>query len=170
MKTTYAILVAVGVLALMLACSLTRFENIDPFYSSTGDWDSSRFPLLKPYEAIRLVGMDEWYINLNATDMQAMFLYASIPNPSKIAVQEGVIMVYTSYKPEVSENLRDEIFHWFVLIPSKDIEMGFKNETDFTSYIQTYGIDEVSWETPDAFFQEFEDTGCLEWIPGCEKR
>lgn len=77
-------------------------------------------------------------------------------------------MVYTPYEPKVSENLRDEVFYWFVFVPAMDIQIGFNNEGDFLTYIQVYDIGEVDWESPDSLFQRFRETGCLEWIPGCQ--
>jgi len=51
-KSFFALMLFVGILLLIIACSTTtRHYSDDPFYSSVGDWDSTRFPLVKPYEA-----------------------------------------------------------------------------------------------------------------------
>jgi len=114
-------------------------------------------------------GDNWWGLSIPWTPNSPSLLYSSgAPCVQKFAVENDVIMVYTPYEPEVSENLRDEVFHWFVFVPAKDIQTGFYNESDFLAYIQTFGISEVNWEDPDTIFQRFRNTGCLEWIPECQ--
>ena len=113
-------------------------------------------------------GDDWWGVSIPWSPSSPSFFYNSgVPYVQKIAVENGVIMVYTAYEPTVSENLRDDIFHWFVFVPALEIQTGFYNESDFLVYILAYNIGEVNWESPDTIFQRFRNTGCLEWIPGC---
>jgi hypothetical protein len=157
----------IGLCVLLLGCTLTRYHSNDPFYSSYEDWDLIRFPLIKPYAAWKLQQNDWWGVSIPFRN-PGFFYSDGVPYVQKIAVENDVIMVYTPYEPEVSENLRDEVFYWFVFVPTTDIQIGFNNEDDFLTYIQEYGISEVDWQSPDALFQRFRETGCLEWIPGCQ--
>lgn len=153
----------------IVACSLTRYRSTDPFYASYDEWDLIRFPLIKPYEAVRLTGNDWWGVSIPYIPNTPSLLYSGgVPFVQEIAVANEVIMVHTPYEPRVSENLRDRVFYWFAFIPATDIQRGFQDEGDFRLFIEEYGISEVAWESPDTLFQRFKDTGCLEWIPGCQ--
>jgi hypothetical protein len=160
----------VGILLLIIACStVTRHYSDDPFYSSVGDWDSSRFPLIKPYEVVNLEMGNGWGIGLNVSpSVKGIYWYLGINDVQKIAVANDVILVYTQYKPDVDEEAGQKVLYWFVIIPDKKIETGFDNENDFLKYVQEYGINKPAWQTPHAIFQRFQETGCLEWIPGCQ--
>ena len=158
----------------LFGCSV-RYRNPDPFYSSTGEWDSIRFPLIKPYQVTyheqspRRLEADYWGIQLHVSPMaKEIYWYTGLHDVQKIAVVEGVILVYTPYEPLVAKDVGQKVLNWFVIIPDKGIETGFDNENDFLEYLQEYGINEVSWETPDVLYQRFLDTGCLDWIPGCQ--
>jgi hypothetical protein len=168
-KSSFALTFFIGILLLIIACSTTstRHYSDDPFYSSVGDWDSTRFPLIKPYEAASPDG-NIWGVSLHTLpSAKGIYWYHDIREPQKIAVVNGVILVYTQYKPDEDEMMGQKALYWFVIIPAKKIETGFDNEDDFLKYIQGYGVKEPAWETPDVIFQRFQETGCLDWIPDC---
>lgn len=107
-------------------------------------------------------------------------LWVSIPNSQvvypynieeleKFAVQSGVIMAYSSYiNKEADSYIQDNYYHWFVIIPEKEIAEGFHTEDEFRDYIQTLGIQDSDWQRPDEAYEQFKKTGCLEWIPDCK--
>ena len=157
-----------GLLLLLLAaCNIARYQSPDPFFHSRGEWDNLQFPLIKPYEAVKLDGIEGWGINL-PFEPSSSLLYGGVGYVEKIAIVGNVIMVYTPYDPGFSETMQDRIAYWFVLIPDEHVQVGFKGEEDFLEYILEYGIHEVDWEGPEGIFQRFTDTGCLDWIPGCK--
>ena len=178
MRKIYFVSFSIGLFVLLILIRLflsvagrdiNKFHNSDPFYSSNGEWDgTTRFPLIKPYETTYFERENYWGMGLHVSPLnKEMYWYIGLHNVQKIAVVNDVILVYTPYKPDVSEELGEKALYWFVLIPSKDIEMGFDNEDGFLKYIQEYGINYVVWESPDTLYHRFLDTGCLEWIPGC---
>jgi len=167
MKKISLAYICIGLFVLMAGCNNRRYYSADPFYSSTGEWDSIRIPLIKPYEAVSIQGSDSWYINLLELQKTGI-LYISVPDIQKIAVMNDVILAYTSYEPDHSENMGDRVLYWFVIIPSMKIETGFNNEGNFLKYIQEHGIYDIIWESPDSIYQRFGKSGCLEWIPGCQ--
>lgn len=168
MKKFLIVCILIGTFLSSLGCILTRYYNPDPFYSSTGDWDSIRFPLIKPYEAIRIAGGNGWGINLPVI-LGEPDLHGSVQNFKKLSITDGVILVYTSNKPNARQEMLEQIkiYNWYVIIPSKNIQRGFESEDDFQSYIQELGIYEVTWENPDSIYRQFEQIGCLDWIPEC---
>lgn len=159
--------VYISLFILVSACSIVRLPGSDPFYSSSGDWDSIRIPLIKPYEAISIGS--GWNIQLHVSPLdKEIYWYINLSNVENIAVENNVIMVYTRYRQDVVEEAGQKVLYWFVIIPDKRIETGFDNEDDFLRYIQKYGVSEVAWESPDTLYQRFLHTGCLKWIPGCQ--
>jgi hypothetical protein len=56
------------------------------------------------------------------------------------------------------------------MVPSKNITVGFHTEDEFDQYIQTLGVQNPEWQTPDEAFKKFAETGCLEWIPDCQQQ
>ena len=151
-----------------LACTLSLSHGVDPFYTSTGEWDSTRFPLIKPYEAGALRGTDDWSITIPDEPTGTLLGYLSVEHVQKIAVEDGVILVYTPYEPRSSSNLRGLIIHWFVFVPSRHIQTGFKDEGEFLGYVGKVGVSSIHWETPEAVNERFVATGCLDWIPECQ--
>jgi hypothetical protein len=153
-------------LILTNSCSVfySKFQTNDPFYQSTGGLDFLRIPLIKPYDAIKGNEKLGWEIDMKTNDTY----YISIKGIEKIAIEKGIILIYTPYNEESAEGLGEKILYWFALIPSKGIEKGFDNEDDFIKYIQDYGIREPTWLDPNAVFKQFDKTGCLQWIPDCK--
>ena len=87
----------------------------------------------------------------------------------KFAVKNDVIMAYSAYvDSDANIYIQDNYYHWFVLIPDKEIAEGFHTEDKFLQYIQTLGVDDPDWQTPDEAYEKFKKTGCLEWIPDCK--
>ena len=159
----------IGSFLLSSACILTRYHNPDPFYSSTGEWDSIRFPLIKPYEAVAIAGGNGWWINLPVI-LGEPTLYGSVQDVQKVSVVNDVILAYTPNKPDFSQGMLEQVqvYYWYVIIPDKKIQRGFENERAFMEYIQKSGINKVVWENPDLLYRRFESTGCLDWIPECQ--
>lgn len=156
--------ILIGLFVLLAGCNIFRLPSGDPFYFSAGEWDYIRFPLIKPYEVEKMAGRNVWSINLPFIQGQPL-LFGSAEDVQKISVVKDVILVSTPNMPEFN---RSKVYYWYVIIPAIKIQTGFENEDDFLKYIQEYGINEVVWESPDSLYQRFINTGCLEWIPGCQ--
>ena len=87
----------------------------------------------------------------------------------KFAVKKDVIMAYSAYvNKEVDAYIQDNYYHWFVIIPDKKIAEGFHMEDEFREYVQTLGIQDIDWQTPEEAYKQFKQTGCLEWFPDCD--
>jgi hypothetical protein len=98
------------------------------------------------------------------------YLYSYVYELEKFTVNNGIIMAYSSYVDEEADSyIQDNYYHWFVLIPDQEITKGFHTEDEFTEYIQTLGVDELDWQTPDKVYKQFKKTGCLDWIPDCNQ-
>jgi hypothetical protein len=145
-------------------------KHEDPFYNDAGTYDSGRLPLLNPYY---LVYIDEQYawqmpIKGNFPDDQYSYNGGDLLEVTKVAVENGVIMVYTPRIRSVDESVGQKVLHWFVMIPSnKNFEMGFDSETELLNYLQEFGIGEPHWVDPSAAYEEFSKSGCLSWVPDC---
>jgi hypothetical protein len=130
--------------------------------------------LINPIDAVRQDGQTPWHVFL------PYGLWVSIPNSQeeygygireleKFAVKNDVIMAYSAYvDSDANIYIQDNYYHWFVLIPDKEIAEGFHTEDKFLQYIQTLGVDDPDWQTPDEAYEKFKKTGCLEWIPDCK--
>jgi hypothetical protein len=146
----------------------------DPFYNvNYDDYPLVHLPLIKPIRASRELGESPWGVFLpdgpwvRIPNRQDIFYYDySITELKKIAVKNGVIMAYSAYvDTEADAYIQDNYYHWFVLIPDKKIAEGFHTEDEFNKYIQTLGIQNPDWQTPDEAYEKFTQTGCLEWMP-----
>ncbi len=154
---------------LLMGCSLNTCATEKSFYQKGSGWDYLRFPLLEPYYAIKISDEYGWTIPLNIEPSKTNFLYSGgIQDVTKIAVENGMIMVYSPYFRliDVGGGQVKEL-HWFILIPY-EAELGFETEAEFIISLQQYGLDQPLWQEPLSILQTFDQTRCLEWIPGCD--
>ena len=147
--------------------SSPRFQSSDPFYRSSGGRDFLRIPLIKPYDTIKGDEKYGWTIDLKVSPSKEATYYISIKDVKKIAIEKGMILVYTPYKEESAEGLGEKVLYWFVLFPERNTEKGFDNENEFQKYIQDNGLQKPTWLDPNMVFQQFDKTSCLDWIPDC---
>ena len=99
----------------------------------------------------------------------AYYGYSHVEELEKFAVKNGVIMAYSAYVDQQSDaDILNSFCHWFVMVPSKDITKGFHTKDAFREYIQTLGVEDPDWQTPDEAFKQFGRTGCLGWFPDCK--
>jgi len=173
-KTALSCILAFA-LIITIACGIP-VSHPDPFYSAWEEWGVARFPLIKPYEVYFSVGLDWWTIDLDFgiqyRRSAEMKFYLGIDDVQEIAVEKGVIMIYTPYEQNNSD--LQKVLYWFVIIPGKtedtndDILRGFDKESDFLEFIKEYEIENVTWESPEDIKRRFVATGCLDWIPECD--
>ena len=172
LKINIFVLAITFILALILgivACvGLTWLENL-PFYKNSGDIDSMRIPLIEPYKAVRLNNGNTWSVDLIIPpENKEIYYYLEISDVEKIAVENNLIMVYSSYvSPSIVTSIGEKVLHWFVIIPSQNIETGFETEEEFLSYIHSFGVEQPVWIDIDEAYKQFIKTGCLYWIPNC---
>ncbi|HZJ22033.1 MAG TPA: hypothetical protein VFD54_01920 [Anaerolineales bacterium] len=181
MKNTFFYLVLFLSLSYVTSCAPPAqptdppVQHADPFYNiNDDDYPLIHLPLIKPIEADREDGRTPWSVFLpygmfvSVPNSQEEYMYG-IQELEKFAVQNGVIMAYSSYvNKEAVAYIQANYYHWFVLIPDKKIAEGFHTEDEFNQYIQTLGIQEPDWQTPDEAYEQFTQTGCLDWILDCK--
>lgn len=166
------------ILLLLSLCCLTNHlrcaKHADPFYN----YDSMyiRIPLINPIEISRLDASSPWDIELQTFIWIAdypgsqgrHYPYGHVIDPEKFAVHNGVIMAYSTFvDTEADVYIQENYYHWFVMIPEKEITKGFQTEDEFLEYIQMLGVEEPDWQTPDEAHKQFMNTACLEWMPDC---
>lgn len=153
---------------LLSSCKLVEYLQQDEFYRNGSELDHLRFPLIKPYFAIYITSEYGWGIHLpSGIPDSNIYYYTQLNDIQEISVENGIIMVYTSYEQDVDKSIGEKVYNWFVLIPDQGIEMGFENEEDFLAYIQQNDIQQPSWRKPDDILKEYDETWCLAWIPTC---
>ncbi len=174
MKKTVFYLFLLISLSVVMSCR-PPVQHADPFYNYD-DFSMNRIPLINPIEANRLNSSSPWDIELQPcmwvdfpNSQGLYYLYGHVHSPEKFAVENGVIMAYSSYvDKDADAYIQDNYYHWFVIIPDEEIAEGFQTEDTFLEYIQTLGIEDPDWQMPDEAFQQFWKTGCLAWIPDCQ--
>ena len=161
-------------------CSLTncssRVKHADPFYNVEQLFSIPRIPLIEPTEVEYRESHHHWRIfidynlSVRVPTRPDNFIYSYDVNElEKFAVENGVIMAYSAYvDTEADAYIQDNFYHWFVLIPDQEIAEGFQTEAEFREYIQSLGIQDPNWRTPDEARKQFLRTGCLEWFPDCD--
>lgn len=176
MKKTAFYLVLFLSLNFLTGCT-PSVQHDDPFYNVNDDFSMNRIPLINPIEVNRLNSSSPWDIELHPAiwivdfpNSQGIhYPYTHVNELEKLAVKSGVIMAYSSYvENNADAYIQENFYHWFVIVPDKEITKGFHTEDEFREYIQTLNIEDPNWQTPDEAFEQFRKTGCLEWIPDCE--
>jgi len=152
-------------------------RHSDPFYNyNDNDFPREHLPLINPIEATRKNSSSPWNVSLMPygpwvpiPNSDADYPYSHIDELEKFAVKNGLIMAYSSYVDTQADTyIQDNYYHWFVIIPNKKGGVvGFHTEDEFSQYIQTLGIQNPDWQTPNEAFETFAETGCLVWIPDC---
>lgn len=176
-KKIWLILINLTILiCLIWACisiSNSRYQSHeDEFYNDMGAYPSARLPLIKPYELYSKEG-EPWSLNLFtglwSPPPDDTLLYNNVLNVEKISLKNSVIMAYSPYiDGDISPSMKKYVYHWFVIVPDKDIAEGFYNENAFLKYIQQFGIQEPDWREPSDVYDEYVETECLDWIPDCK--
>jgi hypothetical protein len=155
-------------------------QHPDPFYNiDHNDYPLLHLPLIKPIEVKREDGRSPWNLELlnviwiklpkiQEQEVSAYYGYNPVKELEKFAVKNGVIMAYSRYIDQQADSyVRNNFYHWFVMVPGKQLSKGFHTEEEFREYIQTLGIQDPDWQKPDEAYEKFKRTGCLEWIPDC---
>lgn len=176
MKKTIFYLILLLSISCMTCCT-RRMQHSDTFYN-LNDNDFSRLPLIKPFQAIQEGSFSPWYLGLGnpiwieiPNSNNDNYVYDLVKELEKISVKNGVVMAYSSYVDKQADvYIQDDYYHWFVVIPDKEIAKGFHTEDEFREYIQTLGAQNPDWQTPDQAYDKFAETGCLEWIPDCPQK
>ncbi|HEY9153054.1 MAG TPA: hypothetical protein VIN60_09240 [Anaerolineales bacterium] len=166
------------VLAAIYLCSCAPPGHYsDPFYNfNDSDFPKVILPVIDPIDAVSLGPTSPWELGLGndiwiqiPNSNNAYYAYSGVGELEKFAVKNGVIMAYSSYVDKQAEAyIQNNFYHWFVIIPDKNITKGFQTEEEFDQYIQTLGIQNPDWQTPDEAYKKFAQTGCLDWIPDCK--
>jgi hypothetical protein len=170
-KLTFYVYIILAVFYLS-SCN-SRLQHKDTFYNDLGDFPYLRLPLIKPYYVDRADSNSPWTLYLRGflwVSPQPHFVYGyDVKDLRKLSVENGIIMAYSPYVDEqADQSIRDNYYHWFVIIPDRKIEAGFGNEGAFIEYVQKYGVQQPDWRTPIDIFNNFQKTGCMDWIPGCK--
>ena len=175
-KTVFCLIFLLSI-SYVTSCT-RRVQHSDPFYNpNDNDFPRNHLPLIDPIEATSKNSSSPWrlelanvlWIDLPNSDVD--YPYAHVDELEKLSVINGVIMVYSSYVDKQADAyIQNNYYHWFVMVPSKNITVGFHTEDEFDQYIQTLGVQNPEWQTPDEAFKKFAETGCLEWIPDCQQQ
>lgn len=147
-------------------------KHDDPFYNDIGTWDSSQLPLLKPYYLVYITDEFGWQMPIrgNFPEPYYDFNLGDLTNIEKVSVENGIIMAYSSDGRKLSDEPVQNVFNWFVMIPSKgNSETAFSSEEDFLNYIIQFNITKPIWVEPHVAYKIFSRTGCYDWVPDCEK-
>lgn len=138
--------------------------------------------MINPVQVTRDMFSSSWNLKLlnglhidlpNSQEQEVVEVYGyyHVEELEKFAVKDGVIMVYSTYTDQQADAfIRNNFYHWFVMVPGENMTKGFHTEDEFRHYIQALGITEPDWQKPDEAFDKFVDNGgCLDWIPDCKK-
>lgn len=175
------ILLTIGLLSIcyVTSCAPTR-QHADPFYNyNDSNFPRDYLPIINPVKAVRDRPNYPWAMKLlnhlsidlpksNEQEVQEIYIYSHVSELEKFAVKDDVILAYSSHADQRADAyIQENFYHWYVMIPSEDITEGFQTEDEFNQYIETIGIQNPDWQTPDDAFHTFLETGCLDWFPDC---
>jgi hypothetical protein len=140
-----------------------RQQNTDKFYSYHGDWDITRIPFIKPYEAIRLNGTNNWTIGLNGDSS-----IGSIYNVKRAIVINKMIIVQNenTFKSTTNSILSDNNSKptWYILIPALHIEKGFLSHTTYINFLYSHNVKrEPILYKMSSIIDYYKDRDTIEW-------
>ncbi len=179
MKPIHRILLMIPLLliaGLLTVCCWPHFKHADHFYDIGWGMDRKRVPLIKPIDMTLFSSPEAWTMKTlpgfkvdDPGNEYPYYYYAKIHLVEKIAIQDGFIMVYSPYiDADADTYIQANYYHWFVMVPANDVSRGFHTEEEFNQYIETLGIKDPDWQSPDEVYRRLYWTGCLDWIPGCK--
>ena len=153
MKRSNLILI---VIFLLQAC--TDRPGVDRFYTDQGEFDMSRFPLIKPYEAITVIPpIAGWGIQPEYGDTSALLSISGVKALNKV---DSTIYAYAQntflHGTEAKEG-------WFILIPKKQILLEFDTEKRYLHYLHTIRIKPPKLFSPDRVLQYYFSKDTLDW-------
>jgi len=162
------------------SCS-PKIQHADSFYNyNDSDFPKDHLPVIDPVEATRDGPNSSWNLELlnslhidlpksQEQEVRKVYIYSRVAELEKFVVKDGAIMAYSGHvNQQADAYIRENFYHWFVMIPGEDITKGFHTEDEFNRYIETIGIQDPDWQTPDDAFDTFLKTGCLDWFPDCK--
>lgn len=144
---------------------LTKNKNTDKYYTDTGGIDFVRFPLSKPFVAMSLDNEKTWSVGEGFYSDNSLIA----DNVVEINFCDDIIFCHSIGETIVDyQSAKDA---WYIITSKKyTIRKGFTKKKDFIEYAKTLNIDvnKLDWKSPSLLFKQFDRTGCLPWIPGCE--
>jgi hypothetical protein len=131
-------------------------EVVDDFYTSTGSFgDYIRAPLIKPYELTKTHSGNDWKIKLYTYTIDL-----TINNVREVNVIKDVIIIYSgeTYFRDLKKPQA-----WFIIIPAKQIEIGFDTKELFLSYLSKLDVKNEKFYDADEVYKKFHKNNKLDW-------
>jgi hypothetical protein len=137
----------------------TDRPGVDRFYTDQGEFDMSRFPLIKPYEAVTLVPPVEpgWFISPEDSDTSAYQNISGVKGLNKI---DTIIFAYAENTFIEGQRAKKG---WFLLIPKNQKLMEFSTEKKYLKYLDSLGIKPPKLFNPDRVLQHYFSKDTLDW-------
>ena len=145
-------------MSLLFGCkNANKNKTEDKFYTNkSSSWDASRIPLIKPYEMIKLNGINEW-------DMNLVEVPGSVSNIKEINVIQNTIAIHAGETYCNNTKVQEA---WFVIIPEKHIEKGFEKKEDFDKYFSSLQINEPKLYNVDKISADYNKSRKIDWQKG----
>jgi hypothetical protein len=142
---------------LLQAC--TDRPGVDKFYTDQGEFDMSRFPLIKPYEAMTLIPPDEsgWFVRPEDSDTSAYQVISGVKALNNI---DSIIFAYAE---NTFINGQEVKKGWFVLIPKQQKLLDFSTEKKYFKYLDSVGIKPPKLFNPNRVLHYYFDKDTLDW-------
>jgi hypothetical protein len=134
----------------------------DPFYTHKGEFDMSRFPMIKPYEAITMIpqGEEGWSICVTENDTTAAPFAGSIPGVKGLNVIDSTIFAYGKNTIIQGQAVKEG---WFVLVPRSGTFHEFKTRNKYLQYLSSIGVKPPKLFDPNDVLQHYFAKDTLDW-------
>ncbi|WP_345213904.1 hypothetical protein [Mucilaginibacter gynuensis] len=134
-----------------------KLQSLDSFYTNKGEFDMSRIPLIKPYEATTGVTPRDWIVATADTNSIA----PTIPGTEGIYVTDSLIFVHSINTIVDYQDAREA---WFVIRPKQDTVISFTNHSNYLNYLKKLGFTkEPHLYNPDNVFMSFDHNDYIDW-------
>ena len=160
------------IVSLMIGCSEIKVPQ-DNFYAYAGEWDTSRFPLIKPFQMFSFES-ENWmveenlycgYYNTDNNSNNAYCYSGEIYDVKRLKAFENLFL-FRSYGSYGNGKKLPE--GWFIVDIENRIREGYSDyKTLCDTLLSRYKItiDTLSWRTPKSYYEEFKKERFMPWFP-----
>ena len=152
---------------LMIGCSEKEIPQ-DKFYANAGEWDTAKFPLVKPFYMFCWDGQN-WMVVEDGYNGYKCNYGSTIYEVKRLKVFENLFLFW-SYGDDWGNSINGENHSesWFIIDMENKIKEGYPDYKSFSDTLYSQyqiTVDTSSWREPKSYYEEFKKEHFMPWFP-----